>query len=361
MGLQLFRPDTRINFLKMRYWAFLVSGLLILAGLFSLVVKGGPQMGIDFSGGMIIQVKFDQQVELSRVQQALQGANLPGLGVQRFGTVQDNEFLVRTSASDLVSEVVRVDVQNNLEQNLTGVGFDIQRLEMVGPRVSADLRTQAMEALFYAILLIAIYISGRFEQRWFPAMIMAVALTGGIAALRWLGLPMELLVVAALLITIGLCWRLKLSYALGAVVALVHDVFITVGIFSLLDKDMDLNIIAALLTIIGYSLNDTIIIYDRIRENIRDSVDMTLPKVINLSINQTLSRTILTSVTTLVVVLCLVLLGGVVIHDFALALLIGIAVGTFSSIFIASPILLGLSKFADVDLEAERKKDSVAA
>jgi preprotein translocase subunit SecF len=361
MGLQLFRPDARINFLKMRYWAFLVSGLLILAGLFSLVVKGGPQMGIDFSGGMIIQVKFDQQVELSRVQQALQGANLPGLGVQRFGTVQDNEFLVRTSASDLVSEVVRVDVQNNLEQNLTGVGFDIQRLEMVGPRVSADLRTQAMEALFYAILLIAIYISGRFEQRWFPAMIMAVALTGGIAALRWLGLPMELLVVAALLITIGLCWRLKLSYALGAVVALVHDVFITVGIFSLLDKDMDLNIIAALLTIIGYSLNDTIIIYDRIRENIRDSVDMTLPKVINLSINQTLSRTILTSVTTLVVVLCLVLLGGVVIHDFALALLIGIAVGTFSSIFIASPILLGLSKFADVDLEAERKKDSVAA
>lgn len=366
MGLQIIRPDTRINFLKMRYGAFLVSGLLILAGLLSLVVKGGPQLGIDFSGGMIIQIKLDQEVELSRVQQALRGADLPGLGVQRFGTTQDNEFLVRTSSSDLVSDAVRRDIQVNLDQNLAGVGYEIQRLEMVGPRVGADLRAQAMEALFYAILLIAIYISGRFEQRWFPAAVMAAGLAGGIAALRWLGLPMELLVVAALLITIGLCWKLKLSYALGAVVALVHDVFITLGMFSLLNKDLDLAIIAAFLTIIGYSLNDTIIVYDRIRENLRDNIDMTLPRVINLSINQTLSRTILTSGTTLMVVLCLVVLGGGVIHDFALALLIGIAVGTFSSIFIASPILLGLSRIADVDLEAEagrepeREKPAVA-
>lgn len=360
MGLQIIRPDTRINFLKMRYGAFLVSGILILAGLISLTLKGGPQLGIDFSGGMIIQIKFDQQVELSRVQQALQGTGLPGLGVQRFGTAQDNEFLVRTSASDVASDVVRRDVQTNLEQNLANFRFEIQRLEMVGPRVGADLRAQAMEALFYALLLIAIYISGRFEQRWFPAVVMAAGLAGGIAALRWLGLPLELLVIAALVITLGLCWKLKLSYALGALVALIHDVFITLGIFSLLNKDLDLAIIAAFLTIIGYSLNDTIIVFDRIRENIRDNVDMSLPKVINLSINQTLSRTILTSGTTLMVVLCLVLLGGGVIHDFALALLIGIAVGTFSSIFIASPILLGLSKIADIDLEAEASRDSDA-
>lgn len=358
MGLQIIRPDTRINFLKMRYGAYLLSALLILAGLISLVVKGGPQLGIDFSGGMIIQIKFDQPVELNKVQQALQGTELPGLGVQQFGAAQDNEFLVRTSATDLASDIVRREINNHLEQHLDTAGFEIQRLEMVGPRVGADLRAQAMEAMFYAILLIAIYISGRFEHRWFPAAIMAAGLTGGIAALRWLGLPLELLVIAALVITIGLCWKLKLSYAMGAVVALIHDVFITFGLFSVLNKDLDLAIIAAFLTIIGYSLNDTIIVYDRIRENIRDNVDMTLPKVINLSINQTLSRTILTSGTTLMVVLCLVLLGGGVIHDFALALFIGIAVGTFSSIFIASPILLGLSKIADVDLEAEANRDS---
>ncbi|SDB53929.1 preprotein translocase subunit SecF [Desulfonatronum thiosulfatophilum] len=357
MGLQIIRPDTRINFLKLRYAAFLLSGFLILVSIVSLVIKGGPQYGIDFSGGMIIQLKFDQQMEVGQVQQALQGTDLPGLAIQRFGTVQDNEFLVRTSTTDLSSDVVRRDLSARLEKNLPGVGHEIQRLEMVGPRVGADLRAQAMEALFYAVLLIAIYISGRFEKRWFPAVIMAAGLAGGIAALRWLGLPMELLVLAALVITVVLCWKLKLSYALGAVVALIHDVFITFGIFSLLNKELDLAIIAAFLTILGYSLNDTIVIYDRIRENIRDKVDMTLFSVINLSINQTLSRTILTSGTTLMVVLCLVLFGGGVIHDFALALFIGIAIGTFSSIFIASPILLGLTKISNMDLEAEAEPD----
>ncbi|GAB6060772.1 protein translocase subunit SecF [Desulfonatronum parangueonense] len=357
MGLQIIRPDTRINFLKLRYAAFLFSGFLILVSIISLVIKGGPQYGIDFSGGMIIQLKFDQQMEVGQVQQALQGIDLPGLGIQRFGTVQDNEFLVRTSATDLSSDIVRRDISARLEQNLPGVGHEIQRLEMVGPRVGADLRAQAMEALFYAVLLIAIYISGRFEKRWFPAVIMAAGLAGGIAVLRWIGLPMELLVLAALIITVALCWKLKLSYALGAVVALIHDVFITFGIFSLLNKELDLAIIAAFLTILGYSLNDTIVIYDRIRENIRDKVDMTLFSVINLSINQTMSRTILTSGTTLMVVLCLVLFGGGVIHDFALALFIGIAIGTFSSIFIASPILLGLTKISSMDLEAEAEPD----
>lgn len=352
MGLQIIRPDTRINFLKMRYGVFLLSALLILIGAASLAFKGGPRYGIDFSGGMIIQLKFEQQTDLALIKQALDGTELPGLVVQRFGKEGDHEYLARTSASDLSSDVVRGDIQSQLEQNFPGRKFEIQRLEMVGPKVGADLRSQALEAIFYAILLISIYISGRFEQRWLPAAIMAAGLTGGIAVLKWLGLPMELLLLAALIITIGLCWKLKLTYALGAVVALVHDVFITFGIFSVLNKEMDLAIVAAFLTIIGYSLNDTIIIFDRIRENIRAKADMSLPKVINLSINQTLSRTILTSGTTLMVVLCLVLLGGGVIHDFALALLIGIGIGTYSSIFIASPILLGFAKIADVDLES---------
>lgn len=352
MGLQFIPPDTRINFLKMRYGAFVFSALLILVGLASLVFKGGPQYGIDFSGGMIIQMKFEQQTDLGQIKQSLDKTGLPGLVVQRFGSVGDNEYLARTSNSDTASDIVRANVQSKLELDFPGQAFSIQRLEMVGPMVSADLRNQAMEAIFYAILLIAIYISGRFEQRWLPAVVMAAGLTGGIAVLKWLGMPMELLLVAALMITIGLCWKLKLTYALGAVVALVHDVFITFGIFSLLNKELDLAIVAAFLAIIGYSLNDTIIIFDRIRENIRAKADMSLPKVINMSINQTLSRTILTSGTTLLVVLSLALLGGGVIHDFALALLIGISIGTYSSIFVASPILLGFAKITEVDLEA---------
>lgn len=361
MGLQIIRPDTRINFLKMRYGAFLLSALLILIGAVSLALKGGPQYGIDFSGGMIVQIQFGQQTDLAQLKQSLERTELPGLVVQRFGMEGDHEYLIRTSATDLASDIVRGDIQSVLEQDFPGQAFEIQRLEMVGPRVGADLRNQALEAIFYAILLIAIYISGRFEQRWLPAAVMAAGLTGGIAALKWLGLPMELLLLAALAIAIGLCWKLKLSYALGAVVALVHDVFITFGIFSLLNKELDLAIVAAFLTIIGYSLNDTIIILDRIRENIRAKADMSLPKVINLSINQTLSRTILTSGTTLMVVLCLVLLGGGVIHDFALALLIGVGIGTYSSIFIASPILLGFAKIADVDLESAADQEPASA
>ncbi len=361
MGLQIVRPDTQINFLKLRYGAFVFSALLILVSIVSLVFKGGPQYGIDFSGGMIIQIKFEQQTDLVQLRQSLEKTGLPGLVVQRFGMEGDNEYLIRTSALGLTSDAVRGDVQSILEQDFPGQMFEILRLEMVGPRIGAELRNQAMEALFYAILLVAIYISGRFEQRWLPAAIMAAGLTGGFTVLKWLGLPMELLLVAALLITIGLCWKLKLIYALGAVVALVFDVFITFGIFSLLNKEVDLAIVAAFLIIIGYSLNDTIVIFDRIRENIRAKADMSLPQVINLSINQTLSRTILTSGTTLMVVLSLVLLGGGVIHNFALALLIGISIGTYSSIFVASPILLGFAKITDVDLEAAAAKHEPAS
>ena len=231
------------------------------------------------------------------------------------------------------SKIVREQVTEALTTNLNGTGFEIQRLEMVGPKVGADLRTKALEALFYAVLIIAVYISGRFEQRWTAAAVMAAALGGSIYAIGLTGLDMGFLIVAAMAITVGLCWYLKLNYALGAVAALIHDVMITVGIFSILGKEFDLTIIAALLTIIGYSLNDTIIVFDRIRENTFASKgNDTFAGIINRSINQTLSRTIMTSLTTLLVVACLFVLGGSVIHDFALALLIGVAVGTYSSI-----------------------------
>jgi preprotein translocase subunit SecF len=340
MGLRIIKHETNVNFIGRRRLAYLISGLLILVGVISLISQGGPRYGIDFAGGAIVQLKFDRSVELQELRSALEGVELPGLVVQRFGQEGDNEFLLRSSGENLTPEQIR----NQVEQALTASPiqvFEIQRTEMVGPKVGADLRSNALEALFYAVLLIALYISGRFEQRWFTAGVMAVGLALGLYALRLLHLPMSALIVAAMLITMGLCWYLKLNYALGAITALVHDVLVTVGVFSILNKEFDLTIVAALLTIIGYSLNDTIIVFDRIRENLRDKISPSLSKTINTSINQTLSRTILTSGTTLLVVLCLFLFGGGVIHDFALALLVGIGVGTYSSIFVASPILLG--------------------
>jgi preprotein translocase subunit SecF len=342
MGLQLIKPDTRIDFIGFRKIAFILSAVVLLAGLGSLLIKGGPQYGIDFAGGMIVQVKVDKTIEVNALKGALEETGLPGLVVQSLGMEDDHEYLIRTSSSEVSSKEVRTLVSSALTSHLNGVAFDIQRLEMVGPKVGADLRSKALEALFFAVLVIAVYISGRFEQRWTVAAIMAAALGGGIYAIGLLGLNMGWLIIAAMAMTIGLCWYLKLNYALGAVVALMHDVAITIGIFSILDKEFDLTIIAALLTIIGYSLNDTIIVFDRIRENTNAQRNTRRFKsIINESINQTLSRTIMTSLTTLLVVACLFVLGGSVIHDFALALLIGIGVGTYSSIFVASPILLG--------------------
>ena len=339
MGLTLIKPDINIDFIGKRRIAFGISILIILLGLGSLLLKGGPKYGIDFAGGVMVQVRFVQSMEPDEIRKSLDGQNLVGLTVQSLGLAGENEYLIRTS-SDLPPDVVHSQVDEALAAALGKDAYEIQRLEMVGPKVSADLRGKALEALFYAVLLIAIYISGRFEHRWWTAGVMAAALSAAMYLLGFLSLPMGYLTLAALALALVLCWRLKLNYALGAVVALIHDVLITIGIFSLLDKEFDLSIVAALLTIIGYSLNDTIIVFDRIRENIRAKISDSFGITINSSINQTLSRTLLTSGTTLLVVLSLYFLGGGVIHDFALALLIGIIVGTYSSIFVASPILL---------------------
>jgi preprotein translocase subunit SecF len=206
--------------------------------------------------------------------------------------------------------------------------------------VGEDLKKNALLAIFYSLLFITIYISGRFEQKWTIAGITAGALMAAVYFLSVFNLSMPFLIAAALVISLVLFWYLQLQYAIGAIVALIHDVTITVGIFSLLNLDFSLQIIAALLTIIGYSLNDTIIVFDRIRENIKGrSNHSTVVDLFNRSINETLSRTILTSLTTLVVLLALFLLGGEIIHNFAFAMIIGVIVGTYSSVFIASPIV----------------------
>lgn len=339
MSFELIRHDTKIDFVGMRRYAYVLSVMLLLVGALSLLIKGGPRYGIDFAGGFNIQVKFDQAVELDKIRTALDSPVLPGLVVQNFGDANDHEVLLRASFSDQTTNQVRDAVAEGLGAQLAGVTHEIQRLEMVGPKVGADLREKALQAIFYAVLLIATYISGRFEQKWMVAGLMAAGLSTVVYVLELLNAPMSISVIAATVATLVLCVVLRLKYALGAMVALIHDVMIPLGFFSLMNKDVDLTIIAALLTIVGYSLNDTIIVFDRIRENARAKISPSLDVIINSSVNQTLSRTIITSGTTFVAVLALFIFGGGVIHDFALAMLLGVLAGTYSSIFVAAPIL----------------------
>lgn len=343
MGLRLIPNNLNIDFVGLRKISYAVSILLILAGIASLIIKGGPRYGIDFAGGATVQIKFEQPISDENLKKSLAGADLPGLVVQQFDDI-GTSYLLRISSVEETTSGIGEAVSATLDSSLGGQKYEIQRLEMVGPKVGANLRAQALEAMYYAILLMGIYISGRFEQRWFTAGFIACALGGAMFGLGYLGVNKMFLVLAAVLLTIVLCWKCKLTFALGAIVSMLHDAIVIVGIFSLLDKEFDLTIIAALLTLVGYSLNDTIIVYDRIRENLRNDVVTPLAEVINRSINQTMSRTVLTSLTTLFVVISLLIWGGGIIFDFALVMFIGIFVGTASSIFVASPILLAFGK-----------------
>lgn len=292
--MELIKPGININIVGRMKVAAICSLAMIIVSILSLILHGGPRFGIDFAGGTLVQIQFQEDTTVNEIRSGLKKINLEGSTIQQFGYKNNNEFLIRTekSTSDLKG------LSGEIEEALTAIygkdSFDVRRVEIVGPKVGKDLRQKGIKAMFIALIGILIYITWRFEFR----------------------------------------------YAIGAIIALTHDVIITVGVFSLLDKEFTLPIIAALLTIIGYSLNDTIVVFDRIRENVRKSRKQSLQEVINSSINQVLSRTFLTSGTTLLVVLALFFLGGAVIHDFAFALLVGILVGTYSSVFIASPTIL---------------------
>lgn len=341
--MQFIKPDVNINFIGNRKIAYFISLAMLLVSVASLVLKGGPEYGVDFAGGTVIQVKFSSPVGIDAVKTGLASGGIINTSVQRFGEKDDNEFLLRTEAISEVSEGFTLRLQDQLK-TAAGTDVEIRRVEMVGPQVGKDLRGKALLAMFYALLFITIYISGRFEYKWMLSGVMAAALAGAIYILILFKVSVPFLITGALIITLILFWFLELKYAMGAIVALIHDVTITVGIFSIFGKEFTLPIIAALLTIIGYSLNDTIIVFDRIRENLRKHHKHPLDFVINRSVNETLSRTLLTSLTTLVVVVTLFLFGGGIIHDFAFALMVGIGVGTYSSIYVASPILLAWQK-----------------
>jgi preprotein translocase subunit SecF len=337
--MQFIKPDINIDFIGKSKIAFLISSLLILISIGSLIFHKGPKYGIDFSGGTLIQVKFQNPETVPAIKTGLAQLDLKNSSVQQFGDPQEHEYLIRTDRSGVTSRDFSEKLQNTLE-SATKNAVEIRRIEMVGPKVGKDLREKALFAMFYALLFITIYISGRFEFKWVLSGVMAAALIGAVYFLSIFEVSIPFLIVAALGVSLFLFWFLELKYAMGAIVALIHDVTITVGIFSILDKEFTLPIIAALLTIIGYSLNDTIIVFDRIRENLRKYPKNPLNFILNRSVNETLSRTLLTSGTTLVVVIALFVLGGGIIHDFAFAMLVGIVVGTYSSIYVASPILL---------------------
>jgi len=290
--MQIIKHDINIDFVGKRKLAVIFSAVLILVGIVSLVVNGGPNYGIDFAGGTLVQVKFTDNTDAATIKESLAPVELGSLVVQHFGD-DSNEFLIRVPESDEGKDLSKM-ISGALETAYGEGKVDIRRVEMVGPQVGKDLRQKGLLSILYAMLGILVYIA----------------------------------------------WRFELRYAIGAIIALVHDVMITLGAFSVTGREIDLPIIAAFLAIIGYSLNDTIIVYDRIRENYGKHQKKGFLTVINRSINETLSRTLLTSGTTLLVVLALFVFGGGVIHNFAFAMLIGILVGTYSSIFVASPILI---------------------
>ncbi len=285
-----FFGKTHLDFVSRRRTAFLLSALVMAAGLISLVVKGGPDLSIDFEGGIVLQLKFQERPATEEIRDALDEAGYPNCEIQTFRT--GNEVLIRAPIIEGVDVVE--DLKRAIADRFAGNQFEVRREELVGPKVGHELGRNAIWAIVIGLGAILVYVAFRFEFR----------------------------------------------FAVAAVVALFHDVLVTLGIFSLTGKEVSLAVVAAFLTIVGYSLNDTIVVFDRIREDLRKYHRERYEGVINASINETLSRTIMTSLTTLIVVLALYFLGGDVLKDFSFALLIGVVVGTYSSIFVASPILV---------------------
>ena len=344
--LELVPPGLNIDFISKAKIFITISVVVILIGLGSIVFHGGFNEGIDFSGGTLLQLRFSQPADLSEVRDALSEIGLGKSIVQHFG--DQNEVLIRTGQAPGAGQDIGQQVQKALQDRFTGQTVELRRVEIVGAQVSADLRRQALFALFYAILGTVVYLSGRFEGKWGVALALAVTLfvlTYGIT--QWFPrVSPTVLIVVGLVVSTVFGLMLDLRYAQAAIIAIYHDVLVTVGFLSLFNMEFDLQIVAALLTIIGYSLNDTIVIFDRIRENLRSQRREAFPKVVNDSVNQTLSRTLLTTGHTLLVVVAIFLLGGEVLHGFAFALLVGMISGTYSTIYIAGAMLVYWHKLA---------------
>jgi preprotein translocase subunit SecF len=297
--MQLIRPDINIDFIGKRKIALTISALMILISLGMLAVKG-LNFGIDFTGGTLVEVKFDKAPSIADVRSSISPKGFGNAVIQQFGTPE--EILIRVQNKDgEESSTISTAILDSLSEKFTADAVEMRRVEFVGPQVGDELTHAGIMAVLISMLAILVYVTFRFEFR----------------------------------------------FALGADAALLHDITIVLGLFAITGKEFNLPVIAALLTVIGYSLNDTIVVFDRIRENFAANRKRKTPadeiSIVNGSINQTLARTLMTSFTTLLVVFALFFLGGEVIHDFAFALIVGILVGTYSSIYIASPVMMSLA------------------
>ncbi|HET6638396.1 MAG TPA: protein translocase subunit SecF [Gemmatimonadota bacterium] len=287
--------DANYPFLRFKNWGYAISIGLTLLAVAVVVVRGGLKYSIDFTGGTLMQLEFDEPVESQALREALADMEeLKSSEVQRFGDI--NDFVIRAQVPPGQENAFRDRIEAQLRgaPQLEGKNFRVVRAEAVGPKIGDELKGQALRAILYAMALIMIYVAFRFDFK----------------------------------------------FGLAAIIATFHDIVMSVGIFALVGKEISLAVVAAFLTIVGYSLNDTIVVFDRIRENLRSMRRESYAEVVNTSVNQTLSRTIITGGATLIVLLFLFFMGGSVIHDFAFALLIGILIGTYSSIFIAAPLVL---------------------
>ena len=296
--------DSKIDFMNNSRFTILLSGALILAGIFSLIINNGPKLSIDFKGGTLIAVQYTKPININDLRSQLKNVNINGQSFD-FSTSEIKHFGDNSNVSVRIANMENepekfsqnfIDILKNIYPDALPEDKDdfILSIDKVSPKIGSELSGKAIMAIIYAITLILIYISFRFE----------------------------------------------FTYAIGAIAAITHDVIITLGVFSILGYEISLSVIAAFLTIVGYSLNDTIVIFDRIRENMKALKRESVVSIVNKSINESLSRTIVTSLTTLFVVLTLYFFGGEVIHYFSFALIIGVLVGTYSSIFVASLIVV---------------------
>jgi len=295
--------NRNVDFVGKRKMAAVISVSLIVIGILAILIQGGLNYNIEFNGGTLVQVGFKEDVKINEIRDVFSKTNLHGVQLQTFsdesteGDFKSEVVIKLETMEENIKDVEKTIIQT-LDNSYGKSNYIIRQTTSIGPKIGDELKTSALQAIFYALLGILIYITFKFEFK----------------------------------------------YAVAAIIALFHDVFITVGVFSILglvfDYEISLSVIAALMTIVGYSLNDTIVVFDRIRENKNKLEGMELTRLVNVSLNETLTRTLLTSLTTLFVVLVLFIFGGEVIRDLSATLLIGVLIGTYSSIFVASPVVI---------------------
>lgn len=296
--MELIRPGTKFDFIGKRKFTIWVSALAILLSLGSIFFHQGLKYGVDFAGGILIQIRFSQAMDISEVRQAMEEMGSKDAMVQEFGG--ENEFLIRVERTDEDLEALSKKIQISLQEKFKGRAPEIRRVEVVGPKVGKDLKRKAVWAVALSFAAILLFVAWRFKQ---------------------------------------------ISFGLGGIAALIHDILITYGAISIAGLEYSLPLMAVILTIIGFSINDTIVIFDRVRENMKKMRRESLENIFNVSINETLGRTILTSGTVMMVVLILFFFGGPVIHDFAFTLIVGLVSGTYSTIYVASPVVLFWNRY----------------